>query len=95
MTLLGYGIVVTATASNIYLQFQSAADKRGRVLGLFSFVFFGFAPIGNIVAGYISDHFGSQTALGTLGITAAAATAIVVFQWRREIARPVPSRTSH
>jgi MFS family permease len=95
MTLLGYGIVVTATASNIYLQFQSAVDKRGRVLGLFSFVFFGFAPIGNIVAGYISDHFGSQTALGTLGITAAAATAIVAFQWRREIARPVRSQTLH
>lgn len=88
MILLGYGIVVTATASNIYLQFQSEPDKRGRVLGLFSTVFFGFAPLGNVVAGFVSDHLGARTALGMMGVTAGIGTAAVAFLWRRNLLKP-------
>ena len=48
---VGFGIVVTANAGNVYLQATYAPEKRGRVLGLFTMCFLGIAPLGNLPAG--------------------------------------------
>jgi MFS family permease len=75
MAAVGFGIVVTATASNVYLQAVSAPDKRGRVLGLFTMCFLGVAPFGNLVAGTLIERLGCQPTLLLLGLLGLACTA--------------------
>jgi MFS family permease len=81
MAAVGFGIVVTATASNIYLQWIADPAKRGRVLGLYTMCFMGFAPIGNLVAGTLIDRFGCGATLMLLGLAGLAGT--VWFQRQR------------
>ena len=75
MAAIGFGIVVTATASNVYLQTIAAPDKLGRVLGLFTMSFLGIAPFGNLVAGFLIEQLGTRTTLiilGSLGLAGAS-----------------------
>ncbi len=81
MACIGFGIVVTATASNILLQSISDDDKRGRVLGFFAMMFFGIAPIGNFCAGSLTEAIGSRPALGVLG--AASVLCTLAFERHR------------
>jgi MFS family permease len=69
MTLVGLGIAVTATGTNMFLQSISEDGKRGRVMGLFNTAFVGFAPLGCLIAGFALEKFGCSTALFILGFT--------------------------
>lgn len=75
MAAVGFGIVVTATASNVYLQTVAAPEKRGRVLGLFTMCFLGVAPFGNLFAGSLIERLGCRPALLLLGLLGLACTA--------------------
>lgn len=78
---VGFGIVVTATAGNVYLQATCAPEKRGRVLGLFTMCFLGIAPLGNLLAGSLIERIGSQPTLLMLGSVGLLCTAL--FQRQR------------
>lgn len=69
VTMVGIGVVVSATAINIYLQIIVSPDKRGRVLGLYSTAFLGFAPLGNFFAGAIMGSIGVTATMFALGAT--------------------------
>ena len=75
MAAVGFGIVVTATASNIYLQWTAEPAKRGRVLGLYTMCFMGVAPIGNLIAGSLIERLGCATTLMLLGLLGLTGTA--------------------
>ena len=75
MAAVGFGIVVTATASNVYLQTVATPEKRGRVLGLFTMCFLGIAPVGNLVAGGLIERIGCRPTLLLLGVLGLACTA--------------------
>ena len=68
MAAVGFGIVVTATACNVYLQSVAAPDKRGRVLGLFTMCFLGVAPFGSLLAGSLVERIGCAETLLVLGM---------------------------
>ncbi len=68
MAMVGCGIVVSATAANIFLQSVASPDKRGRVVGLYGMVYFGMAPVGSLVAGTLGDVMGSRQALLLFGV---------------------------
>ncbi len=62
--LLGLGFMGTFTLINTLLQTQVADEMRGRVLGLYTLTFFGFAPFGNLAIGSVSEWIGiTQTIL--------------------------------
>lgn len=75
MAAVGFGIVVTATAANVYLQTVAAPAMRGRVLGLYTMCFLGIAPVGNLVAGSLMERIGPRTTLLLLGLLGLACTA--------------------
>lgn len=81
MAIVGFGIVVTATGANVYLQSVAAADKRGRVLGLYAMCFLGVAPFGNLIAGALVQRTGSRATLAILGFLGLACA--VWFQLHR------------
>jgi len=68
ITMVGIGIVVSATAINIYLQIIVHPEKRGRVLGLYTTAFFGIAPLGNFFAGAIMESIGVTATMLILGL---------------------------
>jgi MFS family permease len=59
---LGVGFMTQFTTLNTLLQTRVEDAFRGRVMGLYSITFFGFAPFGNLLIGFLGEKLG-------LGIT--------------------------
>ncbi len=65
VTLMGVGwamISINATINTV-VQTNVPDELRGRVNGVFAFLFVGMAPLGNLQAGLIADHFGAPAAI--------------------------------
>ncbi len=74
------------TSSQSYLQSHSAAWVRGRVMGIYTLVFFGGTPIGAPIIGWAADRFGPRSGLigGGLGTVVWTAVAGLVYWLTRE-----------
>ncbi|HKS08711.1 MAG TPA: MFS transporter [Pyrinomonadaceae bacterium] len=80
---LGFSLVVCVSTINTLLQKLVTDQMRGRVMSMFILSFMGTMPIGNIVAGTASNHFGPQHTLATGGIIVAlVATGVAIFNKR-------------
>ena len=88
------------TSAQSYLQTRSDAWVRGRVMGIYTLVFFGGTPVGAPIIGWAADRFGPRSGLvgGGLGTVVWTAVAVLVY-WltrdRAEQGRPeLPALTS-
>jgi MFS family permease len=70
--------------SQSILQLSVPDHLRGRVLSLYLFAFAGLAPLGGLLAGWLSEVGGTELAFGVAGATGAA---MAVLGWTR---RPQP-----
>jgi Na+/melibiose symporter-like transporter len=59
LPLIGFGITSLVAATNTFMQLKADDSLRGRLMSLFSMVFLGFAPLGNLLAGYAAQHLGA------------------------------------
>jgi MFS family permease len=59
LPLTGFGITSLVAATNTFLQLEAADSLRGRLMSLFSMVFLGFAPLGNLLGGGIAQQIGA------------------------------------
>ena len=95
LVLLGSCTVMTMTITNTFLQSMTPEHMRGRVLSLWVMIAFGFAPFGNLVAGWIAQSIGAPMTLAIGGsLCAIIALCIALLQWvyhrqSRNIALPV------
>jgi MFS family permease len=60
---LGVGFMVQFTVMNTLLQTRVDDNFRGRVMALYTITFFGFAPFGNLLIGYLGEKFSLGAAL--------------------------------
>ena len=65
---LGFAIVVSVAVTNTSLQKLVTDQMRGRVMSMFILSFIGTMPIGNIIAGTVSNRFGAPHTLATGGV---------------------------
>ena len=80
---LGFALVVSVALTNTLLQKLVTDQMRGRVMSMFLLSFMGTMPIGNILAGALSNQFGPQRVLATGGlIVMMVATGVVIFNKR-------------
>lgn len=56
----GLSFVSFSSTANSTIQINSADEYRGRVMSVYSLVFAGSTPVGNLYAGTISQNFGSN-----------------------------------
>ena len=79
------GLCFTLWTSNANATLQLAAPDhlRGRVLGLYFFVFNGTMPAGGVLAGWLAAMGGTTLAFGVAGAAALAATAFAGLFLRR------------
>lgn len=76
-------ITYTAT-SNSTLQLRVPDALRGRVVGLYLYVFMGTSPLGNLIVGYLAEHGGAPLAFAVGGgVSALAALAAWGIYLRR------------
>lgn len=86
LVLLGVGwtmISINAT-TNTVVQTNVPDELRGRVNGVFAFLFIGMAPLGNLQAGLLADRFGAPTAI-FIGALICGAVALVILVWKRDL----------
>lgn len=80
---VGFSLVVCVSTINTLLQKLVTDQMRGRVMSMFILSFMGTMPIGNIIAGTASTHFGTQHTLALGGlIVALVATCVSIFNKR-------------
>jgi predicted MFS family arabinose efflux permease len=80
---IGFSLVVCVATINTLLQKLVTDQMRGRVMSMFILSFMGTMPVGNIVAGTVSNHVGPQYTLATGGlIVALFATGVMIFNRR-------------
>jgi MFS family permease len=77
--LAGFGMVRYAATTNTLLQLVVEDRYRGRVMGLYTVMFLGTAPLGSLVLGALAERFGAPAAAfasGTVSLAAAAWLAV-------------------
>jgi MFS family permease len=80
---LGFALVCSIAITNTLLQKLVTDQMRGRVMSMFLLSFMGTMPIGNIVAGTASTHFGPQRTLAVGGfVVMMVATSVLIFNRR-------------
>lgn len=60
MGLAGFGMMQTASASNMVIQTLVPEDKRARVISYYAMAYFGAAPIGSLMAGALAQKIGAS-----------------------------------
>jgi predicted MFS family arabinose efflux permease len=80
----GLAALTFSVAAQSYLQLHSAMSHRGRVMGMYTLVFFGGNPIGAPILGWVSDVWGPRWTMiggGTIAAVALAAVALAGRRW--------------
>jgi predicted MFS family arabinose efflux permease len=60
---IGWGFMVIINLSNTLVQTVVTDKLRGRVMGIFTFTFFGLMPIGSLINGAIADQIGASSTI--------------------------------
>jgi MFS family permease len=87
MVMIGMSVAVQLSSTNAYLQTNSPAHLRGRVMSIYFWIFSGFSPLGSLVAGFIAEHAGAvATALicGSICILGSVFYGIIPIMKRKE-----------
>jgi MFS family permease len=72
--LVGFLFVTFSSSSNSNIQISSSDHYRGRVMSIYTLVFAGSTPIGNLYAGFFTDKFGLR-----VGFIACGSMVILLF----------------
>ena len=81
LTLVGVGaaMLMVLNVANALIQSLVPDDLRGRVMGIYSWIFFGFMPIGSLWVGGAAHQFGLQAPLIIGSVAVLAVTAAVLI----------------
>ncbi len=80
--LTGCAMIVNNALTNTMIQTVVPDELRGRVMGLYAFVFVGMAPIGALQAGWVAERLGAPVALALGGVVSALAVALAAWRVR-------------
>jgi MFS family permease len=77
---LGAGFMVQFTTINTLLQTRVEDSFRGRVMGLYTITFFGFAPFGNLMIGALGEKLGLGFAMTLFAVCSLILSRIVLIK---------------
>lgn len=77
----GWAFVSMNNSSNAMVQTQVPDELRGRVMGIYTLIFFGTMPIGSLIAGNLADKFGAPFTV-TLNASLLLLFALYIY-WRK------------
>lgn len=79
-TMSGCVMALNGIAANNMLQVEAPDYLRGRVMGFYSFVVLGMAPLGSFQAGWLAEHFGVRIAIALGGGFCFIVAAVVAWK---------------
>jgi MFS family permease len=88
LALAGCAMIVNNALTNTTLQTLVPDRLRGRVMGFYSFVFVGMAPLGALLAGVTAEHAGAPAAVAAGGLV--SALVVLTTAWRVPELRTAP-----
>ena len=68
IAVMGFAFMIIVNLSNAMVQTRITDEMRGRVMGVFTFFFFGAFPIGSIIAGWSADAIGEPLTVIISGV---------------------------
>ena len=77
---LGLGFMMQFTTINTLLQTRVKDEYRGRVMGLYTITFFGFAPFGNLLIGFLGEKIGLGLAMALFAVCSLILSRFVLMQ---------------
>jgi predicted MFS family arabinose efflux permease len=77
---LGLGFMMQFTTINTLLQTRVADEYRGRVMGLYTITFFGFAPFGNLLIGFLGEKIGLGIAMALFAVCSLLLSRLVLMK---------------
>lgn len=80
--LVGFVAITVTAGCNTTLQLSAPDELRGRVMSLYTLVFGGSVPLGALLVGFVSEHWGVPTAFVVMGATGLASTLALIATWR-------------
>ena len=87
---VGVSFTLWTSNANAILQLGVPDHLRGRVVGLYLFAFAGLAPVGGLLAGWLTDVGGTELSFLVGGATGLAMAALAATRLRG-LLRPVPA----
>lgn len=81
LVIIGFCLSTTVASINTFIQMQVPDELRGRVMSLFSVIFMGLAPIGNLAIGALAQVLGAPGAVLLFALLFCVAAAW--FVWRQ------------
>lgn len=80
----GMGLLLQFATMNTTIQHLISDEYRGRVMSIYTIMFLGFAPFGNIEIGFLSEHLGTDVAI-RIGAAIVFLFGLLVFLSRKRI----------
>jgi len=81
---VGWTMISINATINTIIQTSVPDELRGRVNGVYAFLFIGMAPLGNLLAGVLADHFGAPAAVA-IGAAVCGMVILYIFLRRRRV----------
>ena len=80
------GVVMStfSASANTTVQLSAPPEMRGRVMSVYTTIFIGSTPIGNLATSSIAAGFGVPISFAFTGLPCLAAAGIAAWLWRRE-----------
>jgi len=83
LPLNGISALTMMIAANSYVQANSDIAIRGRIMGIYMFIFMGGTPIGSPLIGYTAEQFGPRSTIAICGIITIFAALIALIKYRK------------
>ncbi len=85
MALMGFAMTSFAASANTRVQLASPPEMRGRVMSVYSMVFVGTTPIGNLVVSGLASSTGSvPLSFALSGLPCILIAAVAAYLWSRQ-----------
>ena len=78
---IGFSMISIAASSNTMLQALVDEEKRGRIMSIYSMVFFGVPPVGSLVQGWLAKQMPMSAVVFASGVLCIAGG--LVFEYFR------------
>ena len=88
LALAGGAMILNNISTNSQLQTGAPDHLRGRVMGFYSLMILGVAPLGSLQAGWVSEHLGVPTALAAGALVCIVATLWLLRDHGSQVAAP-------
>ncbi len=73
-----------SASANTTVQLSAPAEMRGRVMSVYTMIFIGSTPIGNLATSAIAAKYGTSASFVFTGLPCIVAAAVAAWLWRRE-----------